>query len=99
MVARRSFELTVLTMDRLVLRREVCGAVVPAAGGYLGVQPGHIPCLATLAGGDLILRASRDAEPERAGSVAGGFVEITRDRVTVFADRAEGFLLDEPDEE
>lgn len=94
----RLFELTVLTMDRLVLKRSVYGLVIPAANGYMGVQPGHVPYLATLVRGNLLLQETPQSEPSPVGVVTGGFVEVGRGRVTVFADAVEG-VAEEPKEE
>ena len=78
--------LEIVTPDRALIREEVDEIQLPGSEGYLGVLPGHTPLLTTLMVGELWYRVG--AEKHHL-SIAGGFVEILPDRVTVLADLAE----------
>ena len=78
--------LEIVTPDRALVREEVDEVQVPGAEGYLGVLPGHTPLLATLKVGELWYRIG----PEKHHlAIAGGFVEVRPDGVTVLAQIAE----------
>ena len=61
--------------------------VVPGGDGDLGVLPGHAPMIATVRPGTIAIFAGGQVS-ERI-FVAGGFAEITPERVTVLAEVAE----------
>ena len=78
--------LEIVTPERLVLSEPVDEAVIPGAEGYFGVLPGHAPLLAALGTGELEYRkgASRGWL-----AVAGVFVEVLSDRISVMAENCE----------
>ena len=76
--------LEVVTPDRAVVREEVDEIQLPGSEGYFGVLPGHTPLLATLKAGDLWYRIGHD---KQFLTVAGGFVEVLPDHVTVLAEQ------------
>jgi F-type H+-transporting ATPase subunit epsilon len=78
--------LEIVSPDRLLLSREVGMAVIPAAEGLLGVQPGHAPMIVLLQGGTIAIHEN-GAVTDRL-FVSGGFAEITPERCTVLADEA-----------
>ena len=78
--------LEVVTPDKLLIREDVDEVQVPGSEGYLGVLPGHTPLLATLKIGELWFRKGQDTTHL---AIAGGFVEVLPDRVTVLAQVAE----------
>ena len=78
--------LEIVTPDRSLIREEVDEVVVPGSEGYLGVLPGHTPLLAMLKVGELWFRVGQEKQYL---AIAGGFVEVLPDRVTVLADVAE----------
>jgi F-type H+-transporting ATPase subunit epsilon len=82
-----TFPLDIVTPERTVLSEEVTSLQVPAVDGSLGILAGHAPLLAELGVGDCVVRLSTGAEEHLA--LAGGFVEVSRERVTVLADTAE----------
>ena len=78
--------LEIVTPDRALVREEVDEVQLPGYEGYFGVLPGHTPLLATLKVGELWYRTG----PEKHYlAIAGGFVEVLPDRVTVLAQIAE----------
>ena len=78
--------LEIVTPDRSLVREEVDEVQIPGAEGYFGVLPGHTPLLATLKIGELWYRAGQETHYL---AIAGGFVEVLPDRVTVLAQIAE----------
>jgi F-type H+-transporting ATPase subunit epsilon len=78
--------LEVVTPDRALIREEVDEIQLPGSEGYLGVLPGHTPLLTSLKVGELWYRSGTE---KHYLAIAGGFVEILPDRVTVLAQIAE----------
>lgn len=79
-------QLEVVTPERVLLRGEIEALVVPAAEGYLGVLPGHLPLVCGLVPGVVRYRqAGRSARL----AVSGGLMEVARNRVIILADTAE----------
>jgi len=78
--------LEIVTPDRPLVREEVDEVQVPGAEGYFGVLPGHTPLLATLKIGELWYRVGQE---KHFLAIAGGFVEVMPDRVTILAQIAE----------
>ena len=78
--------LEIVTPDRSLVREEVDEVQLPGAEGYLGVLPGHAPLLATLTVGELWYRIGLERHYL---AIAGGFVEVLPERVTVLAQIAE----------
>ncbi|HXV23270.1 MAG TPA: F0F1 ATP synthase subunit epsilon [Alphaproteobacteria bacterium] len=78
------FELVV--PERLLLSEPVDMVVVPGSEGDFGALPGHAPFISTLRPG-LIETYTGKSVKDRI-FVAGGFVEVTRERCTVLAEEA-----------
>lgn len=78
--------LEIVTPDRALVREEVDEVELPGYEGYFGVLPGHTPLLATLKVGELWYRTGSE---KHFLAIAGGFVEVLPDRVTVLAQIAE----------
>jgi len=69
-----------------VLVQEADVVIAPTVEGVIGILPRHAPLLTALAPGVMLLK--RDGTEESL-AVAGGFLEVNRDRVLVLADTAE----------
>ena len=78
--------LEIVTPDHSLVTDKVDELVAPAAEGYLGVQPGHTPLLASLSTGELWYRKGGQRFYL---TVIGGFLEVLPDKVTVLAQIAE----------
>lgn len=76
----------IVTPEKRILSAQVDEAVVPGAEGLFGVRPGHTPFLSLVEPGTLVLK---DAGKSQAFFVAGGFAEVSADKVLVLADQAE----------
>src|SRR5690242_3273293 len=81
-----TFQLELVSPERLLLSRQVEMVTIPASEGEMGVLPGHAPMIVSLRGG--VIRVQENgAESERL-FVAGGFAEVSPERCTVLADEA-----------
>jgi F-type H+-transporting ATPase subunit epsilon len=81
-----TFQLELVSPERLLLSRPVEMAVIPAADGEMGVLPGHSPMIVALRGG--IITVQENGQVSERLFVAGGFAEVTPERCTVLADEA-----------
>ncbi|MDD4005342.1 MAG: ATP synthase F1 subunit epsilon [Elusimicrobiaceae bacterium] len=79
-------KLIIVTPERKLDEREVDFVTIPASGGEMGVLPGHVPCVVTLAEG---LLRYRTGGSEEAFAVMGGFAEVLDNEVSVFAESGE----------
>ena len=80
-----TFQLAILTPERMVFEGAVEYVQVPGGQGYLGVLAHHAPLVTSLAVGTLEVRHAGGRE-ER-WRVEGGFFEVSNNRATVLADR------------
>ena len=79
--------LEVITAERIVLDDQGIDVIIaPGSVGELAILPQHAPLITPLSAGELRVRKGIE---EQAYFVAGGFLEVLRDKVTVLADAAE----------
>jgi F-type H+-transporting ATPase subunit epsilon len=79
--------LEIVTAERVVFTDENIDMVVaPAAEGQVGILPNHAPLLTTLQVGELRVCKGQN---EESIVVAGGFMEVLNNKVTILADAAE----------
>ena len=78
------FEIT--TPERNVYSEDVDQVTIPTKEGEITVLPGHIPLVASLVAGELIVVKDKE---EISMAVAGGFIEVLSNKITVLADSAE----------
>lgn len=81
-----TFQLELVSPEKLLLSRQVDMVIIPAAEGEMGVLPGHSPMIVSLRGG--AIRVQENGQWTDTLFVAGGFAEVTGERVTVLADEA-----------
>ena len=81
-----SFQLELVSPEKLLLSRAVEMAVIPAAEGEIGVLAGHAPMIVALRGGVISVREGGQVTEQL--FVAGGFAEVAPDRVTILAEEA-----------
>jgi F-type H+-transporting ATPase subunit epsilon len=86
MSTRPTLHVEVVTQDRNVYSGEADMVVAPGSEGVLGILPRHAPLLTLLKVGELRIKHDND---EAAIFVAGGFMEVYHNVVTVLADAAE----------
>ena len=81
-----SFQLELVSPEKLLLSRKVDMVVFPAAEGEMGVLAGHAPMIVSLRGG--VIAVHEGGQVTERLFVAGGFAEVSADRVTILADEA-----------
>jgi len=77
-----TFQLDILTPDRVILRGQFSSLIVPATLGYLGVLVNHAPLVASLTAGKIILK---DASRKEIifHSDGYGLIEVLKNKVTI----------------
>jgi F-type H+-transporting ATPase subunit epsilon len=86
-MARAEYDVKVVTPDGEVWAGACVSMVVPGVDGYFGVWSGHAPLIAGMDIGAVMIMDPQSVIHVIA--VGGGFVEVSRDRVTVLAESAE----------
>lgn len=81
-----SLQLEVVTPDAVVIGCEADYVGVPGVEGEFGVLAGHIPFLSALAVGGLYYKADGATKYV---FIAGGFAEISNNKVSILAEAAE----------
>jgi F-type H+-transporting ATPase subunit epsilon len=81
-----SFQLEIVTPEKLVVKEAVDEAQIPGLDGYLGILPGHAPLITELGVGVITYRAGGTTKTL---SVAWGFAEVLQDKVTILAETVE----------
>ncbi len=81
-----ALHLEIVTPDQVVLKTEADYVGAPGVDGQFGVLSGHIPLLTALDVGNLYYRLDGK---EHNIFVAGGFLEVLDDKVTVLAQSSE----------
>ncbi len=85
-MAEKQLLLEVVTPDRKVLSTNADVVVCPGVEGQFGVLYGHVPFLSALDIGEMYYRSGTKTEFL---AVAGGFAEVTGEKVTIVAEAAE----------
>ena len=83
---KEMLNLEIVTPERKVFDETVDAVTIPTTNGEIGILPNHAPLISTLKPG--ILTYSNHGSSERM-VVAGGFVEISANKVSILADVAE----------
>ncbi len=81
-----SFQLEIVTPQRLLVSDEVTELMAPGSEGYFGVLPGHIPFITTLEIGELTFWKGKE---ERHLAVTWGYAEVRGEKVIILAETAE----------
>jgi F-type H+-transporting ATPase subunit epsilon len=81
-----SFQLEIVTPEKLVVKTTAEEIQIPGLNGYLGILPGHAPLITELSVGVISYREQSEI---RILSVAWGFAEVLPDKVTILAETAE----------
>ena len=81
-----SFQLEIVTPDKLVVKDVAEEMQIPGKNGYLGILPGHAPLITELAVGQISYRNGGETHYL---CVAWGFAEVLPDKVTILAETAE----------
>jgi F-type H+-transporting ATPase subunit epsilon len=81
-----TFQLEIVTPEKMVVRDVAEEIQIPGKDGYLGVLPGHAPLISELAVGEITYR---NGNATHSLAVAWGFAEVLPDKVTILAEIAE----------
>lgn len=81
-----SFQLEIVTPEKLVVRDTADEVQIPGRNGYIGVLPGHAPLITELGSGEISYRSNGQLHRF---SMAWGFAEVLPDKVTVLAETVE----------
>ena len=79
-------KLEIITAERALFEGQVDVVVAPGIDGELAILPNHAPLMTILQAGELRYRLGGE---DSYLTVGGGYMEVTRDRVTILADTAE----------
>lgn len=82
-----NFPLEVVTPDRIMFADQASFVVAPGSEGVLGITAGHAPLLTALAPG--VIKVDLAGGTQELFATSGGFLQITREKVTILADTAE----------
>jgi F-type H+-transporting ATPase subunit epsilon len=81
-----TFQLEIVTPEKMVVKDAAEEIQIPGKNGYLGILPGHAPLITELAVGEISYRKGTQTFYL---SVAWGFAEVLPDKVTILAETAE----------
>jgi F-type H+-transporting ATPase subunit epsilon len=81
-----SFQLEIVTPEKMVVRDNAESVQIPGLNGYLGILPSHAPLITELGAGEITYLTNGQSHRF---AVAWGFAEVLPDRVTVLAETAE----------
>jgi len=82
----KKFHLEVLTLYRKFYDGEVDEIVISTSVGKIGILAGHVPMVADVAIGTIKIKVD---DKWKEAFVSSGFMEVQRDKVTVFVESAE----------
>ena len=82
-----TFQLTVLTPARTLLKTRVESLTAPGSEGYLGILAHHAPLITALMPGKLTVKDAVGSS--RIYALSGGFLEVSNNAATVLADAVE----------
>ena len=81
-----TFQLEIVTPEKMVVKDVAEEMQIPGKSGYLGILPGHAPLITELAVGEISYRKGGQTHYL---AVAWGFAEVLPDKVTILAETAE----------
>ena len=78
----KTFNLSIVSPDKLLAERKAISLVVPSELGYMGILADHAPLVANLAKGKIILRDG-SGKAEEFLSPGKGFIEVLNNEVVI----------------
>lgn len=82
-----SIKLEIVSPDKVVYTQDIAMLIVRSTGGELGILPHHAPLVTGLV--PHAMRVKFGDGDEQLIAVAGGFMEVTPEKITVLASAAE----------
>lgn len=86
-MSEKTYKLEIVTPEKKALSQEVVFSVFPGSEGELGILADHAPLLARLMPGEI--RVTRPGGVVEHLAIAGGFLEVRNNQVSVLAETAE----------
>ena len=83
-----TIKLEIVSPDKVVYTADISMLIVRYTGGELGILPNHAPLVTGLVPHAMRVRLGADRD-EQLIAVAGGFMEVTPQKITVLATAAE----------
>ncbi len=83
-----TIQLEIVSPDKVVYQKDIGMLIVRSTGGELGILPHHAPLVTGLIPHVMRVKLGGDSE-EQLIAVAGGFMEVTPEKITVLASAAE----------
>lgn len=88
-MARKTYQLSIVTPERTVFEGEVNSTTLPTVGGYVGVWANHAPMVAAVRPGMLTLHEGTREEEGPHFAVGAGFAEVSQNELVMIVDSAE----------
>jgi len=82
-----SFQLELITPNRVLVSERARSVRVPGTEGSLGILAGHAPLMSALRVG--LVKVELENGDQDFIATSGGFIEVTQEKVTILADTAE----------
>lgn len=84
-----TIKLEVVSPDNVVFTEDIGMLIVRSTGGELGILPHHAPLVTGLIPHAMRVKDSLSGSDEQLIAVAGGFMEVTPEKISVLATAAE----------
>lgn len=84
---RKTLHLEIITPEQMVFSGKVSMVTAPGTEGIIGILPNHIPLFSRLEPGEL--KIVREGRKTSYMALAGGFIQVQLNSVTILADTAE----------
>src|SRR3990167_10379586 len=81
----KTFLLEIITPERVVYSEQVLMVTAPSSDGVIGILAGHVPLFTKLIEGEVKITTSSE---EFFLAIGGGFLEVTREKVTLLVTAA-----------
>jgi len=86
-MAESTYQLDVITPEKIVYSKEVTAIVAHGTSGHLGVLAHHTPLVTSLEPG--LFKITESGEKTVTMTLGGGFMEVRGNKVVVLADAVE----------
>lgn len=80
-----SILLEIITPEKVVLTDEVSEVIIPTENGQIAVLPKHVGLFSKIVAGELVVKKG---DSEQLIAITGGFLEVSKDKITILADYA-----------
>jgi F-type H+-transporting ATPase subunit epsilon len=83
-----SYQLDIVTPERILFSEMAVQTIAPGSEGYLGILAGHADLMTTLEPGEVTVTVA-DGRTTSHIVIGGGFLEVSPTKTTILADSAE----------